>query len=80
MRDETDENLRERSRNHIAEIDRLEDYVRDLEHQLEYALRREKSERERAEEAEKDVRFCARKMMKMRITSRLEWRKHGQVP
>lgn len=65
MRDETDETLRDRSRNHILEIDRLEDTVRDLEHQLEYALRRENSERERAEEAERDVRFCARKMMKM---------------
>ncbi len=65
MRDETDENLRNRSRNHIIEIDRLEAHLRDVEHQLEYALRRETNERERAEEAEKDVRFCARKMMKM---------------
>ena len=65
MRDETDETLRERSRAHIKEIDRLEDTVRDLEHQLEYALRREAFERERAVEAEKDVRFCARKMLKM---------------
>ena len=65
MRDERDEEMRDRARGHISEIDRLEENVRDLEHQLEYALRREKQERERAEEAEEDVRFCARKMMKM---------------
>lgn len=65
MRDERDESMRERARNHITEIDRLESTVRDLEHQLEYALRREAGERERAERAEDDVRFCARKMMKM---------------
>jgi len=36
MRDEHDEDLRERVRGHIEEIDRLEGYARELEHKLEY--------------------------------------------
>ena len=46
MRDQRDDEMRERARGHIAEIDRLEGTVRDLEHQLEYALRRGKRENE----------------------------------
>ncbi len=68
MRDENDESLRERARDHITEIDRLQKAVRDLEHKLEYLSRDNRYQIERAEEAERDVKFCAKKMMKLSIS------------
>lgn len=67
MRDENNENLRERARGHIYEIERLESVVRDLEHQLEYRQRDLKYQTERADAAEADVKFCAKKMTKMSL-------------
>jgi hypothetical protein len=71
MRDEHDEELRERARGHIDEVDRLDAYVRSLEHQLEYKSRDELTNRMRAEEAERDVKFCARKMLKMSLNKQI---------
>jgi hypothetical protein len=71
MRDEHDEELRERTRGHIDEVDRLDAYVRSLEHQLEYKARDELTNRLRAEEAERDVKFCARKMLKMSLNKQV---------
>jgi len=65
MRDENDENIRDRARSHVQEIGRLEGVVREIEHRLEYLSRDNQHQIERADEAERDVRFCAKKMMKM---------------
>ena len=67
MRDEHDEQLRERARGHVAEIDRLEKHLLELEHKLEYTTRDLVFHRARADAAEEDVKFCAKKMMKMAI-------------
>jgi hypothetical protein len=65
MRDEHDEELRERARDHIDEITRLEKTVRDLEHKLEYGTRERLEHEMYRTEAENDVKFCTKKMLKM---------------
>jgi len=67
MRDEHDEELRERARGHVSEVDRLEAHIKELEYKLEYSTRDLLANTARAEEAEEDVRFCAKKMMKMAL-------------
>jgi hypothetical protein len=67
MRDEHDEELRDRARAHIEEIERLEKSVRDIEHRLEYMTRDAKTHEFYRIQAENDVRFCAKKMLKMAL-------------
>ena len=65
LRDSNDDELRERCREHIDYIGELEARLRATEEKAEYEIRRANREEQRAVDAERDVRYCARKIMEM---------------
>lgn len=67
--EEQDDLLRERSRNHIAEIERLQEVVRELERRLVVETKRADNNTIKCERAEHDVKFCANKMLKTSLQS-----------
>jgi hypothetical protein len=67
MRDANDDELRERCREHIEYIDLLETRLRQVEEKAEYEIRRGNREEQRAVNAERDVKWCARKIVEMNV-------------
>lgn len=67
LRDENDDQLRERCREHVEYIDLLEERLQSVEAKAEYEIRRANREEQRALDAERDVKFSARKIMEMNL-------------